>query len=1288
MRIFQPTVTGSNTTTGSLHISGPVHFYTLDDTTVSYVLTYNTESGQVYYTASSQVGTPTNPAPEDTYIQYNSGSEFGATGSFRFIYTSQSFQHGENNNTYSNYSHVEGYNNTITEGGIWGHAEGHSNYVSNFADHAEGYYNSASGQGSHAEGQYTKALAPGSHTEGKNTTTLFQSQYFHAEGISTTTFGLFSHAEGSGSMTIGDASHAAGLQTTTSGNYQSVIGQYNKTLLSQSAFIIGDGTADNARHNVLFVSKSHFEISASNTYLQGLPEISSNYILTYNSESGQVYYALSTALETSPFPFSGSAIITGSLLVSQSGITVTGSMFVSGAISASFGSNTVGFFGTVSWAQSASFAATAAAAPLDTYIQYNKNGVLGAEQHFRYVYTSHSLQNGFQTTASGQYSHAEGFNTIATGSYQTVVGQYNVALPSQSAFIIGDGYIAPLETEKLTSFIAAGTDNLSESFSFTPAVGMFIILTDVSTGISETFEITKVTNIGGGNFNIEFNGNTTQTYNNLANDTYSLATYRRHNLLFASRSWFEVSASNVFFKGLPKTSQSNILVYDTSSGQVYYTSSNVAITPTFPYTGSAGITGSLILTGSIFVSGAISASFGENTVGFYGTASWAQSSSQAISSSYTLTASYALTAAAAPEDTYIQYNKNGLFGATGSFRFIYTSESLQQGNEVTASGYWSHAQGSASIALGIGSHAEGYLTSASGDYSHAEGGVDKGQNTKAFGVYSHAEGLGNESHGTGSHAEGRSTYAYGEASHTEGDSAEAHGIYSHAEGRATNAYGTASHAEGWFTSASGDYSHTEGYYTIASGSYSHAEGWKTETYSTASHTEGWETKAYGTASHAEGYRTTASGDYSHAEGGVGRASIRKTIALGKYSHAEGLASTSEGEGSHAEGFNTYAFGETSHTEGYFTSTSGDYSHAEGSSTYASGSASHAEGRDTITIGNFSHAEGWITSASGDYSHAEGVQTITSGSGSHAEGYQTATYADYSHAEGYKTITRFGTYSYAHAEGYETVADGNAAHSEGYQTTASGAYTHAEGSQTKALNTGAHSEGLQTTASGVYSHAEGSNSEAFAEASHAAGLYTIANGSYQSVIGQYNVSLPSRSAFIIGDGTANNNRHNVLFVSKSHFEVSASNTYLQGLPETSSLAGGLTYEPSTGQVRYAPEPYKTYVATFTAENGSSLIRKTVLQNILGVDLDFENFGPDTYLLITSPSSVFTSTKTIINVTLTGTGISSTSIRNAVIRRNSATSIRIFPFDSTSTLNFDIGADPATAYFGSIEIRVYS
>ena len=1285
MRIFQPTVTGSNTTTGSLHISGPVYFYTLEDTPVSHILVYNTESGQVHYTASTDLPIP-------------------------------------------NLQQVTDAGNTTT------------NFISSSAGFV--LYDPVSSQ------DLTIAAIDTGITLTSPTQTILNVQNDNI------TFWL---------------------------NNSTYAGIFNTNLTNPHAYQLPDQDG-----TILVTPWTGSATFSGSFYLPALTEISSDYIITYNTESGLINYALSTGLKTSPFPFTGSANITGS-------IELTGSMFTSGAISASFGPNTVGFYGTASWAQnaltasfitasnvwgpfgsssilsasyassstSASYAATASAAPLDTYIQYNKNGLLGAEQHFRYIYTSHSLQNGYNTTASGQYSHAEGFNTIATGSYQTVVGQYNIALPSQSAFIIGDGYIAPLETEKLTSFIAAGADNLSESFSFTPAVGMFIIFTDVSTGISETFEITKVISIGGGNYNIEFNGNTTQTYSNFTNDTYSLATYRRHNLLFASRSWFDVSASNVFLRGIPQTSSNSILIYDSASGQVFYTSSITVTGKTQP----------------------------------------------------------------APLDTYIQYNSGSEFGATGSFRFIYTSQSLQQGNDVTASGFWSHAQGNNSISSGTGSHAEGYLTLASGNYSHAEGGVDKGQTTKAFGLYSHAEGLGNGAHGVGSHAEGRSTYAYGEASHTEGDSAEAHGIYSHAEGQDTRAYGTASHAEGYGTLASGKHSHAAGRLTSASGDYQSVIGqfniantsqsafiigdgeseltrhnvlfvsksWFEVSASnvflqglptsselnvlTYNSTTG---QVFYTASNTVGGNSTPAPSDTYIQynedNTFGAEQYFKYIytshsfeqglnvaAIGQYSFARGNETFAIGSTSHTEGDSTYtgtllgysasiASGIVTLYEGYDNVTSefniGDYlwftdypftkvilinnvtfsspntiitlndlsinetstvignanifptfwdgdkkaggstAHTEGGGTHALGAGSHAEGNSTITLGDHSHSEGKDTKTLGKNSHAEGENTLALGVGSHAEGYQTATYADYSHAEGFKTITRFGTYSYAHAEGYETVADGNSAHSEGYQTTASGAYTHAEGSQTKALNTGAHSEGRRTTASGVYSHAEGSDSEALAEASHAAGLYTIANGSYQSVIGQYNVSLPSQSAFIIGDGTTDNDRHNVLFVSKSHFEVSASNTYLQGLPETSSLAGGLTYEPSTGQVRYAPEPYKTYVATFTSANGDPDVRKTVLQNTLGTDLYFENEGPDNYIHITSSVGIFTSQKTVIFFNFMGTTVNSSGIRTAVTRRHSTTSLRIYPFDSSSTSNFNIGSGTGANLYGSIEIRIYS
>jgi hypothetical protein len=69
--------------------------------------------------------------------------------------------------------------------------------------------------------------------------------------------------------------------------------------------------------------------------------------------------------------------------------------------------------------------------------------------------------------------------------------------------------------------------------------------------------------------------------------------------------------------------------------------------------------------------------------------------------------------------------------------------SLSQGSNTTASGQYSHAEGYNNIASGNGSHAEGRFTTASGTFSHAEGRL-----TLALGQYSHAEGFGTISSGS------------------------------------------------------------------------------------------------------------------------------------------------------------------------------------------------------------------------------------------------------------------------------------------------------------------------------------------------------------------------------------------------------------------------------------------------------------------------------------------------------------------------------------------------------------
>ena len=169
-----------------------------------------------------------------------------------------------------------------------------------------------------------------------------------------------------------------------------------------------------------------------------------------------------------------------------------------------------------------------------------------------------------------------------------------------------------------------------------------------------------------------------------------------------------------------------------------------------------------------------------------------------------------------------------------------------------------------------------------------------------------------------------------------------------------------------------------------------------------------------------------------------------------------------------------------------------------------------------TVGNYSVAEGINTTASGYASHAEGNATTASGADSHAEGQDTT-------ASG----------GSAHAEGFNTTASGAISHAEGNATTASGYYSHAEGEGAEATNYGSHAEGYHTTASGYYSHAEGYETTASGYVSHAGGEGTIAAGSWQTVIGKYTVENSSGSyRFIIGGGTADNNRLDALKVDSS------------------------------------------------------------------------------------------------------------------------------------------------------------
>ena len=86
------------------------------------------------------------------------------------------------------------------------------------------------------------------------------------------------------------------------------------------------------------------------------------------------------------------------------------------------------------------------------------------------------------------------------------------------------------------------------------------------------------------------------------------------------------------------------------------------------------------------------------------------------------------------------------------------------------------------------------------------------------------------------------------------------------------------------------------------------------------------------------------------------------------------------------------------------------------------------------------------------------------------------------------------------------------------------------SQNKAVGQYSHAEGAGTRASGSCSHAEGGGTTASGPNSHAEGESTIAASTHQHVQGKYNVSDANGTyAFIIGNGTGNNARHNAFAI---------------------------------------------------------------------------------------------------------------------------------------------------------------
>ena len=148
-------------------------------------------------------------------------------------------------------STAEGTNTTSSSHST--HAEGIRTTASGGRAHAEGMSTTASGNDSHAEGCETTASGHQSHAEGYVATA--SGDVSHAEGWETTASGSKSHAEGYKTTASGIASHAGGTGTKALHNNEVAYGKYNESK-DDTLFSVGNGTADDARHNAFEITKT------------------------------------------------------------------------------------------------------------------------------------------------------------------------------------------------------------------------------------------------------------------------------------------------------------------------------------------------------------------------------------------------------------------------------------------------------------------------------------------------------------------------------------------------------------------------------------------------------------------------------------------------------------------------------------------------------------------------------------------------------------------------------------------------------------------------------------------------------------------------------------------------------------------------------------------------------------------------------------------------------------------------------------------------------------------------
>lgn len=475
--------------------------------------------------------------------------------------------------------------------------------------------------------------------------------------------------------------------------------------------------------------------------------------------------------------------------------------------------------------------------------------------------------------------------------------------------------------------------------------------------------------------------------------------------------------------------------------------------------------------------------------------------------------------------------------ATGNF-------SHAEGKQNTVNGEASHGEGLSNTINALHAHAEGHGNTVSGDDSHAEG-----RENIVSGEYAHVEGYKNEVQSNAGHAEGTTTTVSAVNAHAEGNSTYVHNTAdnSHAEGTGSYTKGVNAHAEN-SSYANGMNSHSGGEAT-AGGVNSFAHGIKSTLASgvnsialvsgTASGDNSVAVKGTASGSNAIAFTGTASGDSSISLDGTASGSNSVSI--------QGTAKSSDsvaiGQGSVAE----TGQGAMALIKGHATgkqSLATNVSTASGTNSVAM-NASSASNNQSFAVNN-STASGVNSSslnkgtASGENSISTNISTAT-GVNSAALNNGNAS-GEGSVAMNYSKATNKGSV----AVGLNTIASGEYSFAQGHESKAQSHDSHAEGYGTIANKDQSHTEGIVTKTNGLASHAEGQGSitGTNAIAAHAEGSYTIANNESEHAQGKYNVSDTENSGtlFTIGNGTADDKRHNVVGIyHNGDINIEAKNT---------------------------------------------------------------------------------------------------------------------------------------------------